>query len=64
MIFYESQIYTSNDAENAEQHRARNIKGKYFEGMRQLFIGPHTVRLNIVLSFNFEEFFGQWYHKL
>ena len=57
MIFYESQIYNSNDAERAEHRRARNIKGKYYKGMRQLFIGQYTVRLDILLSFNVEEFF-------
>ena len=64
MIFYESQIYNSNDAERAEQRRARNIKGKYLKGMRQMFLGQYTVRLNILLSFNVEEFFDKWYLKL
>ena len=53
-----SHRYTiQNDAEQGEQRRARNIKGKYYKGMRQLFIGQYTVRLHILLSFNVEEFF-------
>ena len=47
MILFESQIYNSNDAEQAEQRRARNNKSKYYKGMRQLVIGQYTVRLNI-----------------
>ena len=61
-----SHRYTiQNDAEQGEQRRARNIKGKYYKGMRQLFIGQYTVRLHILLSFNVEEFFAnKWYHQL
>ena len=32
--------------------------------MRQMFLGQYTVRLNILLSFNVEEFFDKWYLKL
>ena len=32
--------------------------------MGQLFIGEYTVRLDILLSFNVEEFFDKWYLKL
>jgi len=43
MIFYESASYTSVAAENVEQDRTRTIKGKYYKGMRQLFIRQYTV---------------------
>ena len=57
-------MYKSNNAEQAEQRRARNIRGKYFNGMRQMFLGQYTVRLNILLSCNVEEFFDKWYLEL
>ena len=57
MIFDESAPNTSVAAENVEQDRTRTIKGKYYKGMRQLFIGQYTVTLNILEWYEVEEFF-------
>ena len=40
------------------------LKVNILKGMRHIFIGQYTVRLNILLSFNVEEFFDKWYLKL
>jgi len=48
MNFCESASNTSVGAENVEQYRTRTIKGKYYKGMRQLFIGQYTVTLDVL----------------
>ncbi|MFM7987329.1 MAG: hypothetical protein ACKPKO_49255, partial [Candidatus Fonsibacter sp.] len=64
MIFYESASNTSEAAENAEKDRTRTIKGKYYKGMRQLFIGQYTVTLDFLEWYEVEEFFDKWHLKL
>ncbi|MFM7988311.1 MAG: hypothetical protein ACKPKO_54265 [Candidatus Fonsibacter sp.] len=57
MTFYESTIIISESGEVSEQRQTRHVRGKYYKGMRQLFIGQYTVRLNILLAHNVDEFF-------
>ena len=52
MIFYESSRLIDLDAnpedEIAEQRQTRVVNGKYVKGLRQLFVGQCTVRLDIL----------------